>query len=101
MSRMKRWMTVSATGLLMLAGSCAPLSEAPQQAGSGKRWTRWIDEKHFQVAEKQQYPATMVRTDGQVVTVMKPIGNLAVVVNPDGSHATAVINGGMATIVTP
>ena len=98
---MKRWMTAAATGLLMLAGSCASLSEAPQQAGSSKRMSRWIDERHFQVAEKQSYPATMVRTDGQVVTVMKPIGNLAVVVNPDGSHSTAVINGGMATIITP
>lgn len=98
---MKRWMTAAATGLLMLAGSCASLSEAPQQAGSSKRMSRWIDERHFQVAEKQSYPATMVRTDGQVVTVMKPVGNLAVVVNPDGSHSTAVIHGGMATIVTP
>lgn len=98
---MKRWTIVTATGLLMLAGGCASLSEAPQQAGNKKGWTRWIDERHFQVAEKQQYPATMVRTDGQVVTVMKPIGGLAVVVNPDGSHSTAVINGGMATIVTP
>lgn len=98
---MKRWVIATATGLLMLAGGCASLSETPQQAGRQKRWTHWIDEKHFQVAEKQQYPATMVRTDGQVVTVLKPIGGLAVVVNPDGSHSTAAINGGMATIVTP
>ncbi|HJA97230.1 MAG TPA: hypothetical protein H9920_05880 [Candidatus Alistipes faecavium] len=98
---MKRWTFIAATGLLMWAGSCASLSEAPQQARGKNGWTRWIDERHFQVAEKQQYPATMVRTDGQVVTVMKPVGNLAVVVNPDGSHSTAVIHGGMATIVTP
>ena len=77
---MKRWVIATATGLLMLAGGCASLSETPQQAGRQKRWTHWIDEKHFQVAEKQQYPATMVRT---------------------GSHSTAAINGGMATIVTP
>ena len=98
---MKRWTFIAATGLLMWAGSCASLSEAPQQARGKNGWTRWIDERHFQVAERQQYPATMVRTDGQVVTVLKPVGGLAVVINPEGSHSTAAINEGMATIVTP
>lgn len=47
------------------------------------------------------YPSVVVRADGRVASVMPPCGNTAVVVNPDGTHSIALINGSTATIVTP
>ncbi len=47
------------------------------------------------------YPTVAVTPEGGHALVMPPCGNTAVVVNPDGSHSIAVINGMTATIVTP
>lgn len=45
------------------------------------------------------FPMTVTGPDGQAVNIMPPCGQTAVVVNPDGSHSVAVINGQTATIV--
>lgn len=45
------------------------------------------------------FPMTVTGPDGQPVNIMPPCGQTAVVVNPDGSHSVAIINGQTATIV--
>lgn len=51
--------------------------------------------------EPGSYPAVAVTADGGHALVLPPCGNTSVVINPDGSHSIAIINGQTATIVTP
>lgn len=84
-------------GIILLAAAallqgCASLAvvqrngmENPAAAGSPQRQSR----------------AGTSISDGGHAVVMSPCGNTSVVVNPDGTHSIAIVNGSTATIVTP
>lgn len=88
---------------LLLLTSCTSLTAL--QSGSGREQTVPATQLNRTgntlPLTGTSYPAVMVTPEGGHAVIMPPCGNLSVVVNPDGSHSTAVINGQIATIVTP
>ena len=86
-----------------LLQGCAPLTvaqqsstETPAAADAPQRKNR--AGTHISLTGPS-YP--FVTPEGGHAVVMPPCGNTSVVVNPDGSHSIAIVNGSTATIVTP
>lgn len=96
---MKRTVILS---FALLAAGCGPLcavrTEAEASCDAGQLEERSAAGTRLTLFGPS-FPMTVTEADGCPVTVMPPCGTTAVVVNPDGSHSIAIVNGATATIV--
>lgn len=89
------------SGCASMQGRKGQSAEDPKPKKQEVKFLQTPNGQLLSVRPGEQYPKVVVTPDGRHAQMMQPTGNLAVVVNPDGTHSTAVINGNLATIVTP
>lgn len=88
--------------LALLHTSCAGVIITPlEQSRTTGQNPRMKAGETISLGSGQNYPFITAIGGGATVTVMPPTGNTAVVINPDGSHSIAIIDGSTATIITP